>query len=272
MTLPTVAVVVGGTSGIGAATARLLAAQGSAVVVVGRNQDRGEAIASGLVNQSANTVDARFYQADLRSTDDIDGLFAFVQEHFGRLNMLVNSSGVVVAGRAEDLALKHWQRLIDVNLTGVFYTCQQAIPLLRQAASQGEVASIVNVGSLSGRGADVGMTAYNAAKAGLVNLTRNLALELSEYGVRVNLVAPGPIDTPMAKDSTSVPEIRSAYEAQIPLGRFGTPEEVAEAVRFLSSSAAGFITGSELVVDGGLSARSGLPDFVGIFSRSRQTD
>ncbi|MCP5178997.1 MAG: SDR family oxidoreductase [Pseudomonadales bacterium] len=257
----TVSIVIGATSGIGAATAELLAKRGDVVIVAGRNRERGDAVAA--------AIGGIFVPVDVRDQDQVDALFQTIASRYGYLNVLVNSGGVVVAGRVESLALAHWQRLIDINLTGVFRTCQQAIPLLKQGAG-GTGASIVNVASISAGGADVGMPAYNAAKAGVVNFTRNLALELSAYGIRANVVSPGPIDTPMARDTTTNPAILAAYEAEIPLGRFGLPAEVAAAIGFLASNAASFVTGAELVVDGGLAARSGLPDFLAISARARR--
>ncbi len=254
-----IVLVVGGTSGIGAAAASAFAREGARVLVAGRDARRGEEI--------AGAIDGHFLPVDLRAENQVRTLFETVQNRFGCLNVLVNSGGAVVAGRAQTLVLEHWQRLLDINLTGAFLTCQHAVPLLRTAARRGLNAAIVNVGSLSGQGGDLAMPAYNAAKAGLANFTRSLALELAPEGIRVNGVSPGPIDTPMAQATTSNPELLEAYEATIPLGRFGRPEEVAEAIAYLASPRASFITGAELAIDGGLSARSGLPDFMSLSDR-----
>jgi len=162
---------------------------------------------------------------------------------------------------------EHWERTLAVNLTSYFHTCQAALPLLRRTIALGlaDSTAIVNVASLNAVGGDTGMTAYGAAKAGVANLTRSLALEVIRSGVRVNCVSPGAIDTPMTEATAGVPERAAAFERAIPIGRFGRPEEIAAAIAFVASGEASFMVGANLVVDGGVTSASGHPDLLAMF-------
>ncbi|MEC9345913.1 MAG: SDR family NAD(P)-dependent oxidoreductase [Pseudomonadota bacterium] len=259
-----VAIVTGGTSGIGLATVRRLLAEGATVVMAGRDRVRG---ARALAELDTDRVS--YAPLDIVDREAAARVIGFAADRHGRLDLLVNAAGSAIFGKAETLAPKHWQRLIDINLTGAFQTCQLAIPHLKAtvAAGHARTTAIVNVASISGTGGDHGMAAYNAAKAGLLNLSRSLALELAGAGIRVNTVSPGPVDTPMAAATAADPAIAPLYRDAIPLGRYGEPEEVAAAIAFLGAEEAGFITGANLMVDGGLSAGSGLPDLARILAR-----
>ncbi|MFV0524856.1 MAG: SDR family NAD(P)-dependent oxidoreductase [Acidimicrobiales bacterium] len=256
-----VAVVTGGTSGIGLATARRLAAEGATVVVAGRDRARGREAVAALGEGGG------FVATDVTDRDSVDALFATVADRHGRLDVLVNSAGAVAVAPLATMRPDRWDRVLDVNLTSVFHLCQAALPLLAgtAAADPTPAAAIVNVASLDGVAGDKGMTAYGAAKAGVLNLTRALALELIGRGIRVNAVSPGAVDTPMtvttARDATNA---RTFAEA-IPAGRFGTPEEIAAAIAFVASPDAGFMVGANLVVDGGVTCATGHPDLLTMF-------
>jgi len=224
-----VAVVTGGASGIGEATARALAAEGARVVVADCDRERGPRVASETARR------------------------------LGRLDILVASAFSTAFGSIQSLGLAEWSRTIDVTLTAVFTGLRAAVLAMRQMGG----GVVVNVASVSGLRGDRGLSAYNAAKAGVINLTRAAALELAPAGIRVNAVCPGLIDTPALQRALGrVPAREAVVRAAVPLGRFGRAEEVARAILFLASDAASYITGATLVVDGGLTAWSGIPDLV----------
>lgn len=265
--LDRVAVVTGGTSGIGLATARRLLAEGASVAMAGRDPSRGaEAL------RALGTANVSFHEVDIVDRDAVAAAIDATAVRHGRLDLLVNAAGSAVFGKAAELAPRHWRRLIDINLTGVFNSCQAAIPHLEATVAGGLARStaIVNVASISALGGDHGMPAYNAAKAGVLNFSRSLALELARAGVRVNVVSPGPVDTPMASATTGDPAIAAIYREAIPVGRYGRADEVAAAIAFLGAEEAGFVTGANLMVDGGLSAGSGLPDLARILERQQR--
>lgn len=235
-------VVTGGGSGIGAATCRLFAKEGASVTVLDRNADDAAMVAAEIGGRMA-VVDVR--DADAMSAAITDAALAM-----GGLTDLINNAGAGMAKPLLDTTDKEWALLIGVNLTGTFHGIRAAGPIMLEAGK----GSIVNNASLTGIRPTRGEGPYSAAKAGVLNLTQNAALELAP-AVRVNAVAPGMIRTPLTEIIDTNPAWRAAAESGTPLARMGSAEEVAEVIAFLASDAAAYITGHTIVVDGG----SGLP-------------
>ncbi|MDH3294513.1 MAG: SDR family oxidoreductase [Acidimicrobiia bacterium] len=257
-----VVVVTGGTTGIGLATVRRLHDEGAAVVFCGRRPDVGDEVAGAF--GSARAV---FVAADVTVRSDLEALYATTIDRFGRLDAVVNNAGNVVVGPTMGLRPDDWRRTMALNLDAVFDSCQLAIGHLRRTIASGSAsgAAIVNVASLDSVGADRGFAAYNAAKAGVVNFTRALALEFGPEGIRANAVSPGAIETPLTTLTTRDPRARAAFEAAIPLRRYGQPDEIAAAIAFLAADEAGFVNGANLLVDGGVTAGTGHPDVMDLF-------
>jgi meso-butanediol dehydrogenase/(S,S)-butanediol dehydrogenase/diacetyl reductase len=257
-----VAVVTGGSTGIGLAVVQRLHAEGAKVVFCGRRAEVGEAAAAAI-----GSPDAVFVAADVTLRAELEALYDETVGRFGRLDVVVNNAGNVVVGPTMRLTPQHWRRTLALNLDSVFDSCQLAIPHLRSTIAAGLApgAAIVNVASLDSVGADRGFAAYNAAKAGVVNFTRALALEFGPENIRANAVSPGAIDTPLTTLTTGDPTARAAFESAIPLHRYGRPEEIAAAVAFLAADEASFVNGANLLVDGGVTAGTGHPDVMGLF-------
>ena len=245
--------ITGGTSGIGLAAAEMFVCQGAVVMVAGRSAERGEAAIVHLVEMGG---EAAYVRTDVRDEAQVSNLVAETLDTFGRLDVLVNSAGVINRILLTDLDEADWDTVLDTNLKGVYLTCKHALPSL---IGQG-CGAVVNVASYLGAfGARPTTPAYNAAKAGIVALTRSLALQVASQGVRVNAVCPAFTITPLNEqiiNSAPDPGAKMREMAQAyPLGRLGRPEDTAAAILFLASDAAGWITGTSLIVDGGLTAR-----------------
>src|SRR5262249_2497164 len=192
---------------------------------------------------------------DVADASGVKQALAAVAQKFGRLDVLVNNAGIAIFKPILNLTYEEWSRVLAVNLTGPFLCTQAAVPLIRDSGG----GAIVTITSISGLRASTLRTAYGTSKAGLAHLTQQQAIELAPLGIRVNAVAPGPVDTAMAK-AVHTPDIRAAYHDAIPLNRYGLEEELAEAIFFLCSERASYVTGQPLAVDGGFAATGiGLP-------------
>jgi meso-butanediol dehydrogenase/(S,S)-butanediol dehydrogenase/diacetyl reductase len=245
-----VAVITGGASGIGAATARLLAREGARVVIGDVQAELGEAVAA--------ETGGRFVQTDVAERAQVEALIATAADVEGGLDILFNNAGVGSFGETPDLEPDAWRRVMAIDLDAVFHACRVAIPLMRARGG----GAIVNTASISGLGGDYGFSAYNAAKGALVNYTRTLAVDHGKDGIRVNALCPGYIDTPLAAALKGIPGLIEGWMPNIPLGRPGTSEEMAEVVAFLASDAASYVTGCIMVADGGVTAHTGQPNFI----------
>ena len=248
-----VALVTGAASGLGAETARRLAREGAAVMLSDLCLAAGEAVAAEIVACGGR---AAFIAHDVTSEDDWAAVVGATTTAFGRLDILVNNAGIV--GNQLELmthGLADWRRILAVNLDGVFLGMRAVGPVM---AAQGN-GSVINLSSILGKVGMANTAAYSASKGGVLMLTKAAAIEWAPLGIRVNSVHPGFIDTPMVANalhaSENGNEMRSAIIAAHPLGRLGVPREIADVVVFLASDEASFMTGAELVVDGGFTAQ-----------------
>jgi 3-oxoacyl-[acyl-carrier protein] reductase len=241
-----VALVTGSSRGIGAATLEGFARAGAICVLHffddpgGENRRDAEAHAAKL---RGLTTTVHTHAADVRSPEAVQGLMADVRDRFGGLDVLVNNAGILRDRTIRKMTLDDWRSVTETNLDGVFYCCKYAAEVLRDGGR------IVNIASIAGLFPFHGQSNYAAAKAGVIALTKVLARELARRGITANAVAPGVIQTTMIGDIR--PEVMAEYLKQIPLGRLGKPEDVANAVLFLASEESGYVTGQVLPVTGG---------------------
>ncbi|HVK93832.1 MAG TPA: SDR family oxidoreductase [Noviherbaspirillum sp.] len=236
--------ITGGSSGIGLATAKLFKEQGANLIVTGRDPRGLEQAREELGS------DALVIQSDASSLVEIDSLLEQVKSRFGRLDILFVNAGVAKAAPLEAVSESQFDEIMDVNLKGVFFTVQKALPLFGSTGSIIVTTSIVNQMGVPN------FSVYGASKAALRSLVKTLGLELISRGIRVNAVSPGPIETPIYSrfglPNEIVPAVKSEIENKSPIKRFGSSDEVAKAVLFLASDDSSYIVGAEIVVDGGM--------------------
>jgi meso-butanediol dehydrogenase/(S,S)-butanediol dehydrogenase/diacetyl reductase len=243
----TVAVITGGGSGIGRATAELFAREGSRVVVADRYEDRAESVAK-AIDDAGGTAMA--VQADVATAEGVAHLFDRAQGVFAPVDILVNNAGASLGNDLREIEPDVWDQNFAIVLKSAFMCTKAALPGMI-VQRRGSIINIASVNGLLGLGEE----AYSAAKAGMVNLTQNTAIRYGEFNIRANCIAPGTVDTPIWNERKQInPNVMAELAAWYPLGRVGQPEDIANAALFLASDAASWITGAVLPVDGGLTA------------------
>jgi NAD(P)-dependent dehydrogenase (short-subunit alcohol dehydrogenase family) len=238
-----VAIVTGGSGGIGRESSKALRDHGAIVVMSDRNPERGQKVAQEL--------GLEFFPADMTRSEDVRNLAQHVQSRFGRIDIAFNNAGIARCLPTEECTDEVWQIVLDTNLSGVFYCCREFGKIML-AQGQG---TIINMASMSGLISNVpqSQSAYNATKAAVIMLTKSLAGEWAQRGVRVNSVSPGYVNTPMTPKDEIPKDWYDLWMTFTPMGRIGEAPEIAPAIVFLASDASSFMTGSNLVIDGGYS-------------------
>ncbi len=243
-----IAIITGGSSGIGRQTALRFVGEGASVAIADRNRRMGEETLR-LVQEAGG--DATFVPVDVADPEQVERMVGQTVERFGRLDVLVNAAAILI--RTPPLAEveeRDWDLMMDVNLKGLFFCCKYAIPAMLDSGG----GSIVNIASMAGlRGYGMSLP-YAVTKAGVIHLTTTAAAEYTRLGIRANVIAPGSVDTPQFRGSTASSEVVRERAEQHPMGRVGTPDEIASVIVFLASDEASYVSGSLFVADGGLSS------------------
>jgi NAD(P)-dependent dehydrogenase (short-subunit alcohol dehydrogenase family) len=251
-----VAIVTGGANGIGEATARLFAENGYAVAVIDI-VDRIETIAGEIAAAGGECLSVK---GDVSSENDVRAFVDGVMRAYGRVDALINNAGTVVVKPLEEIEWTDFRRVVDVNLGGIFLFCKHVLPIMKTQRS----GAVVNMGSVSGHVGQIDHTIYGATKGAIIAFTRAVAWEVARHGIRVNSISPGSVDTPMLRSDieleskrTGIPyeKVKQEREAEQAFNRWADPKEIAEAIYFLASEKASFITGTDLLVDCGWVAK-----------------
>ena len=244
-----VAFISGGARGMGAAEARLFAREGARVAIGDILDDLGRQVEA-EINETGG--EAIYVHLDVTEEEEWQSAVSTTVERFGGLHVLVNNAGVVSWGTLEDTTVAEWDRVMDVNAKGVFLGTRAAVAEMRKGGG----GSIINISSISGNiGQDIIQPVYNASKGAVRIFTKSTAVQYAKEGIRVNSVHPGSVDTPMTQGRRSDPEQTEERLSRIPLGRVAEPEEIAYGALFLASDESSFMTGSELIMDGGFTAQ-----------------
>lgn len=241
-----VAVVSGGAKGIGEAISLRLSDDGFTVAVVDMDKDATDTLIRQIQDKGR---EALALITDISDQSAVQSCFDTIEQTFGRCDVLVNNAGIAKTFPFETFPTDNWQATLNINLNGPLFMTQRAVHLMKK----NHWGRIINISSISGIRAGAGRTAYGTSKAALIGLTRQMAIELAQYGITANSVAPGPVDTPLTRQLHSE-ETRESYHRLIPMRRYGTPEEIAATVAFLTTDGAAFITGHTIPVDGGFTA------------------
>lgn len=251
----TIAVVTGAGSGIGEAAAKRLASEGARLILVGRTLAKLEKVAKEIKEQYGEQF-AEAYSADVTNDREVASLAQYIEEKYGDLHVLINNAGGLKNATIMDLSVDDWDEIQALNLRSVFL-CSKILGKKMVAAAEKELPdqrrdrSIVNVASLSGHKAGALFPHYSAAKAGVINFSRALAYELAPYGIRVNSVSPGFVETPLTEKGLQNERFVESIKRKTALRRVGTPEEIAAVIAFTASKEASYMTGSDVLVDGG---------------------
>ena len=243
-----VAFISGGAKGIGKYTAQLLASEGASVIIGDKDLETCKKNASSITNQGYKCSSISL---DVTKESDWIEAISYTLSTYGKMDILVNNAGIYSTIPIEKDPLEDFNKVLSVNLTGVFLGTKHAIPALRAAGG----GSIINMSSTAGLVGNIGSGAYGASKGGVRSFTKYTAVQHAIENIRANSIHPGPIDTDMLADKLANLESKSASESKVPMGRIGTVEEVAMAILFLASDESSYITGAELAIDGGLTAR-----------------
>ncbi len=230
--------ITGGSTGIGKSTAEKFSEKGAEVVIGDINKEKGQ--------ETAEEIGAEFKECDVADWESVKFVVDSIVEEYGRLDVVVNNAGIGSTSTIEEMDKEEWEKIIAVDLDGVMHGTKAAAPHLKETEG-----CVINTASIYGLVGDVGATAYNAAKGGVVNFTRSVANDLAEHNVRVNSICPGFIDTPLIQEAMDDEDFKNHVLGETPLGRVAEPEEVAEVMVFLASDKASYITGANIPVDGG---------------------
>jgi meso-butanediol dehydrogenase/(S,S)-butanediol dehydrogenase/diacetyl reductase len=252
-----VAIVTGASSGIGRAAAERLAEEGASVVVSDVDEKLGKEVVRGIEKAGGKAV---FVKTDVSKEADAKKLVAATVKAFGKVDVLVNNAGIRASGPVHETSLADWEKIMGIDLRGVYLCSRFAIPEMLKKKD----GSIINISSVSGVAGDYGMAAYNAAKGGVTNLTRNMALDYAKSGIRVNAVCPGSIRTPLLESAyheLGYDKATKSFNAAYPPGHIGEARDVAHLILFLASDESRFISGANILIDGGITAHTGQPKF-----------
>lgn len=248
-----VAVVTGAASGIGEAIARRLSAEGAIVAVCDVDEARGHEVVDHIL---AGGNLAEFYPLNVTQENEFKELFEKLVQKYKKIDIMVNNAGIGKAGTVLDQTEADWDLMMSVNAKGAFFGCKYAVKAMLEQETKG---SIVNIASVAGMVGVLNRAGYCASKAAIVGLTKSVASDFAEQGIRVNAISPGTIESPWIKkilaDNPNPEQARTQMQQRQPIGRMGTPEEIANLVYFLASDESSFVTGSNFVADGGLTAR-----------------